>query len=214
MAQIGFQGDDRPIITESETRIVGNQDTRLHDSRKVWISDGDLTVCGVYGPGTNMEVNADWGMPFEGCTPGQVLKTAASFLQAKTGLTLVKALNTRQVWEKNSPTQFNVELQLYALQDPDLEVMQALNALEMFIAPDSDGFTTVGAISKFLQVNIGRMVIYQPLVLNSVSIPFDKETDSKGRFVRATVNLTLSTLTMITKDLLYKGYGVKSGLTR
>uniref|UniRef100_UPI00262F7C8D hypothetical protein n=1 Tax=uncultured Desulfovibrio sp. TaxID=167968 RepID=UPI00262F7C8D len=67
----------------------------------------------------------------------------------------------------------------------------------------------VGELAKALQVDIGRMAIYQMLVLNSVSIPFDKETDSQGRFVRCTVNLQFSTLMMITKDRLKKGWGIR-----
>lgn len=187
-------------------------DRRLHDSRKCWISDGDTTICGVYGPGTSLEITANWKQPFEEMTPGAALKNLAAAGQAATGMTLVKAINSRQTWDSNSPTQLSVELQLYALQDPDLEVMQPLAALENFIAPDVDGFLGgFGQIAKALQLNIGRMAIYQFLVLNSISVPFDKETDSKGRFVRCSVNLALSTMTMVTKDMLKKGYGFKSG---
>lgn len=205
--------EDREIKgqQDKEAKLIGNSDKRLHDSRKVWISDGDTTICGVYGPGTSMEISSNCSQPFEDMTPGSAMKTAGAGLQAATGKTMVKALNTRQVWQGNAPTQFNVELQLYALQDPDIEVMQPLTALESFIAPDVDRFWGVGEIAKALQIDIGRMNIYQFLVLNSVSIPFDKETDLKGRFVRCTVNLALSTMTMITKDMLKKGYGFKSG---
>lgn len=143
-------------------------------------------------------------------TPGSALRTAGAALQAATGSTMIKAFNTRQVWQGNSPTQFTVELMLYALQDPEIEVMQPIRALEYFIAPDVEMYWGIGQISKALQLNIGRRVIYQYLVLNSVSEPFDKEMDSKGRFVRCTVNLSMSTMTMVTKDMLKKGYGLKS----
>ena len=138
------------------------------------------------------------------------MRTAGAVGQAVTGATMIKAFNTRQIWTGNSPTQFNLELMLYALQDPEVEVMQPLRALEYFIAPDVDMFWGIGQISRALQLNIGRRVIYQYLVLNSVSVPFDKEMDSQGRFVRCTVNLSLSTMTMVTKDMLKKGYGTKS----
>lgn len=205
--------EDREIKSQQdkEAKLIGNSDKRLHDSRKVWISDGNTTICGVYGPGTSMEISSNWSQPFDDLTPGTAFKLSSSAIQSMTGLTMVKTLNTQQVWQGNQPTQFNLELQLYALQDPDLEVMQPLSALEDFIAPDVNWFWGIGQIAKSLQVNIGRMVIYQPLVLNSVSIPFDKETDLKGRFVRCTVNLTLSTATMISKDMLKKGYcGIRS----
>jgi len=208
-------GEDRQIQNQQlagNARLIGNTDKRLSDSRKCWLSDGETTVCAVYGPGTSMEITANWQQPFEAMTPGRVLPEGlAGGLQAMTGETLVKAVNTRQTWVNNSPTQFNVEMQFYALQDPDKEVMQPLHALEMFIAPDVEYFLGgSGQIAKALQLDIGRQVIYQFLVLNSISIPFDKETDSRGRFVRCTVNLSLSTLTMITKDMLKKGYGIKT----
>jgi len=208
-------GEDRQITNQQlagNATLVGNSDRRLSDSRKCWISDGETTVCGVYGPGTSLEITANWIQPFLDMTPGKVSESMGGIAQALTNQTMVKAINTRQTWEANSPTQFNVELQFYALQDPDKEVMQALRALETFIAPDVDYFVGgAGQIAKALQIDIGRMAIYQFLVLNSISIPFDKETDSKGRFVRCTVNLGLSTLTMITKDMLKKGYGIRAG---
>lgn len=205
--------EDREIKSQQDkqTRYIGNSDARLHDSRKCWLTDGTTTVAGAYGPGTSVEITANWTMPFDGMTPGQSFQTASGLIQARTGNTMVKTLNTQQVWQGNSPAQINLELQLYALHDPDLEVMQPLRALEDFIAPDVDDFSlAIGSISKALQLNIGRMCIYQFLCLNSVSIPFDKETDLKGRFVRCTVNLSLSTMTMISKDMLKKGYGFKN----
>lgn len=174
--------EDREIKgQEDKTRYIGNSDARLHYSRKCWLTDGTTTIAGVYGPGTNVEITANWTMPFESMTPGQSMQTASSLIQAKTGKTMVKTLNTQQVWQGNSPAQINLELQLYALHDPDIEVMQPLRALEDFIAPDVDDFSlAIGSISKALQLNIGRMCIYQFLALNSVSIPFDKETDLRS----------------------------------
>ena len=205
--------EDRPIQVKSgdSAKAIGNIDSRLHYSRKCWLSDGETTIVGVYGPGTSLDINANWKQPFEGMTPGQVMEVIGALTQATTDNTLVNAQNTRQTWVNNSPSQLNLELQLYALQDPDMEVMQPLHALEMFIAPDVGAFLGgIGQIAKSLTLNIGRMVIYDKLVLNSVSMPFDKETDSGGRFVRATVSLQLSTITMITKDMLKKGVGVRT----
>lgn len=195
---------------EGSAKIIGNTDFRLSGVRKCWISDGETTIAGVYGPGTSVEITANWTQPFEDMTPGSAARTAGAALQTATGKTMVKAFNTRQVWQGNSPTQFNVELMLYALQDPEIEVMQPIRALEYFMAPDVDMYWGIGQISKALQLNIGRRVIYQYLVLNSISEPLDKEMDSRGRFVRCTLNLTMSTMTMVTKDMLKKGYGMKS----
>ena len=204
-------------VQKKEAKVVGNADVRIHDSRKCWLTDGDMTIVSIYGPGTSMEVSAEYSTPFENVSPANLLNNTLGFSQvltaggqAFTGKTTVAALNTRQVWEKNSPTQFSLEMQFYALRDPELEVMMPLKVLENFIAPESKAYFGIGNIAKPLQLSIGRRVIYQYLVLNSITIPFDKETDSKGRFVRASVNASLSTITMITKDMLKNGYGVKA----
>ena len=192
--------------------VIGNTDKRLSDARKIWIADDQTTIVGAYGPGTSMEITANWMYPFEAATLGNTpLRTGAAFIQTVTGMSLITTLNTRQAWEGNEPTRFNVELMLYALRDPDLEVMQPLRALEYMIAPDVNDFWGVGGkIAKALQLNVANRIIYQYLVLENISAPFDKEMDSQGRFVRCTVNLTLSTLTMVSKQMLKKGYGVKS----
>ncbi len=196
----------------SSKKLIGNTDKRLSAARKIWIADDTTTIVGVYGPGTTLEINANWNMPFTEMAAGN--NTLGNVLQAATGKTLVNLLNTKQVWQYNDPTHFNVELILYALRDPDKEVMQPLRALEYMIAPDVGKFWSgVGEIAKALQINIANKIIYQYLVLNNISVPYDKETDSRGNFVRCTVNLTLSTLTMVSKQMLKQGYGVKSGYT-
>lgn len=208
-----MDGGDSKIVTAQNDKltVVGNTDPRLHDSRKVWIADDETTIVGVYGEGTTLEVTANWGMPFEGFTPGQHFQMIGGGIQAKEGLTMVKTWNTYQIWQYNEPHRFNLELKLYALRDPDLEVMEPLRVLERMIAPDIGSFHGApGRIAKSLQVKIGTNVLYQPLILNSISVPFDKETDSQGRYVRCTVNLTLSTNTMVSKEMLKRGFGIQS----
>lgn len=205
----------KPVATQNEKKqtVIGNTDPRLHDSRKVWIADDEVTIIGVYGEGTSLEITANWGSPFSELTPGNKLPVLGDAVQMTTGMTMVKEWNTQQIWTGNEPHHFNVELKLYALRDPDLEVMQPLRALERMIAPDTSSkfFGLAGEISKSLQVKIGTSVLYQPLLLSSISIPFDKETDSQGRYVRCTVNLSMSTFTMVSKDMLKKGFGIQAG---
>lgn len=191
--------------------IIGNNDSRLHDSRKVWIASDEVTIVGAYGPGTSLEITSNMKMPFEGLTAGRGLDVASAGLQATTGMTMVSTLNSRQTWEGNSPHEFTVELKLYALSDTEQEVMKPLAALEYMIAPDVGEFWGFGGeITKTVQVSIGKRIIYNELCLKSISLPFDKETDSKGNFVRCTVNLTFSSIQMISKDMLKKGYGLKA----
>ncbi len=68
-----------------------------------------------------------------------------------------------------------------------------------------------GRIPSLILLNIGTKVMYKDMVINSISLPFDKEVDSQGNFVRATVNLQLSTLTMVDRQMLNSGdYGIRA----
>lgn len=192
--------------------VVGNTDTRLSNHRKCWIYSPDVTVCGVFGPGTSQEIVANWSSPFENMSLGEMLQKVGGVVQAGTQTTSVCRFNTQQIWDNNRPTQFNLELKLYALRDANQEVMKPLAALEYMIAPDvsdNGGGIIGGKIAAAVNLNIGTNVIYRDLCIDSISIPYDKEVDSMGNFVRCTVNVQFTTLTMITKDMLRKGYGFK-----
>lgn len=192
-------------------QVIGNRDTRLSQFRKCWISGGEVTIVGAWGAGTSKEITANWNSPFEGESIGNKIPMAGGVAQAVTDMTSVSTLNSRQTWEGNRPTSFTVELKLYALEDPDVEVMQPIRALETMMAPDvSSGVLSFGGrLPDRICLNIGSKIIYTDLVIDSLSQPFDKEIDSQGRFVRVTLNLQLSTLTMVSKDMLRKGYGLQ-----
>lgn len=187
---------------------IGNADQRLADARKFWLQEeGGTTICAAFDT-ASLSVSANWESPFEGMTPGGVFSTAGGILQAATGSTLTKTVNTVQVWKGNQPVEIEAELMFYALRDPVAEVMKPLHCLELLIAPDTSGI--IGSIQKPLTLKIGKAAIYTNLILTSVSMPFDKETDSKGNFVRAKVNVNLRTKTMLDKDLLKKENGVQT----
>ena len=192
----------------------GNRDNRLSPIRKCWISTKDVTVAGVWGEGTSKELTANWTSPFEGESIGSKVQVGGGVLQVFTGgETMRNTFNSRQTWEGNRPTTFNLEFKLYALEDPDIEVMQAIRAIETMAAPDVgqhalDGL--FGAIPDIVCLNIGTRIMYTDMVIESISQPFDKEMDSMGRFVRATLNLQLSTVQMISKDMLNAGYGLQA----
>lgn len=205
--------ENTSLSSASSTLTIGNTDKRLSNARKIWISDGTVTIVGVWGPGTTMDYNSNWTMPFSEMSLGNMFPKVGDAVQAITQQTMLNTMNTKQVWQYNEPTRFHVELQLYALRDPDVEVMQPLHALELFIAPDVGEFMSgAGRIAKALQVNFGNRIIYQYLILDTMSLPFEKEVDSNGNFVRATVNLTFATSTMVSKNMLKQGYGVKCSL--
>ena len=187
---------------------IGNADQRLADARKFWLQEeGGTTICAAFDTAT-LSVSANWETPFEGMTPGGVMPTIGGVLQAATGSTMQSTISTTQVWKGNQPVEIEAELMFYALRDPVAEVMKPLHCLELLIAPDTGSL--IGSIAKPLTLKIGKAAIYTNLILTSVSIPFDKEVDSKGRFVRAKVNVNLRTKTMLDKDLLKKENGVQT----
>lgn len=195
---------------------IGNNDPRVSDFRKCWIQGMDgTTVCGVYGAGTSREITSNWIQPFAGESIGGKIPAAAGGLaQSMLGMTSVTSFNSRQTWEANQPTAFTLELLLYALEDAAAEVMLPLRTLEQWIAPETLSLAGLasfegGKIPSFVLLNIGTKVIYKDCVINSMSLPFDKEVDSRGNFVRATVSMQLSTLTMVDRQMLGSGdYGI------
>lgn len=186
---------------------IGNNDTSLSPARKCWLTDGETTICGVWGSGTSINIVANWESPFTGMTPGQVKEKLGAFFQAASGGSLFTVQNSRQTWVSNEPTQITLEMKFYALEDPVTEVMDPLRYLEKFIAPGVKAYWGWGEIAKGLTLTIARKRMYDNLVLKSVSVPFDTEVNSSGDFVRATVTLELSTLTMVSKDMLEAGMG-------
>ncbi|WP_417022532.1 hypothetical protein, partial [Bilophila wadsworthia] len=137
---------DSPQGESSSPPLVGNTDTRISNHRKCWIYSPDVTVCGIYGPGTSQEIVANWSSPFENFSLGEKFQKVGGWIQAKFNVTSVTQFNTQQVWDGNRPTQFNLELKLYALRDANQEVMKPLAALEWMISPDVsiDGGGSIG----------------------------------------------------------------------
>ncbi len=200
------------------TGSLGNNDSRVSKYRKCWLQGMDgATICGVYGPGTSREMTANWIQPFEGESIGGKMPAAAGGLaQTMGGMTMIHSFNSKQTWQANQPTAFTLELLLYALEDPIQEVMRPLQLLEQWFAPETmtlAGLLSMdfGRIPSLILLNIGTKVMYKDMVINSISLPFDKEVDSQGNFVRATVNLQLSTLTMVDRQMLNSGdYGIRA----
>ena len=182
---------------------VGNNDKRVSPYLLTWITGSDagsgegLAVCGVTGPGTSKEVTANWQSPFEGESIGNKFELAGGIMQAMTDATLIKTLNSRQVWNGNQPTRFNVELHFYALEDVQKEVMLPLYYLEKMIAPEVSNTELYGRIPGMVQLNIGRKMIYTDCVIESMSQPYDKEVWKGGGWIRCTVTLQISTVAML-----------------
>jgi len=190
-----YKGLDTPA-----SDAIGNNDPRVSAYLKTWICGEGLAVCGVTGPGTSKEVMANWTSPFEGESIGNKFSLAGGLLQSETSMTAIKTLNSRQVWNGNQPTKFNLELKFYALQDVAKEVMEPIRALEQMIAPETDNSFSFGRIPGMVSICIGRKVIYRDCVIESMSQPYDKEVYRGGGWIRCTVNLQISTVAMLNKS--------------
>lgn len=204
-------------MVRTKTVILGNSDSRISDVHKIWISDGQRTICGVYGKGTSEQLAANWQMPFSDLQPGNSHPVIQGALEAS-GRELTTVANTLQTWKGDQPPALTIELLLYALSDAESEVMKPLRALQEFMAPDVDAlwngdiFNAKAKPAKSrLQILIGRKVIYQHFILKSITIPHGStERDSSGNYVRCTVNLEVESISMISLSNYKKGQGIQT----
>lgn len=197
-------------VTQSKNEI-GILDPRFSPHRKCWLSDGKKTIVGVYGRGTSQEITEVWNSPYQNASLESATPQATAAYQIFTGgKTFVKDMNSARTWSGNEPTNVTLELMLYAVKDAAAEVMLPLRTLEEFAAPDTSAFIGLsGKATSILSLDIGRRIIYPSLCMTNISMPFDKEVDSKGNFVRCTVNITFTTPVALSQNLLKQGYGIK-----
>lgn len=205
------------MLWNANAAIVGNNDPSVSPYLKTWIKQGNTVVCGVIGDGTSKEIQANWNSPFEGESVGSKAQIAGGLLQSGAvdfvpgvnmeGVTSISTMQSRQVWGGNRPTQFNIVLQLYALSDPQTEVIDALVALEEMASPQVNKQTPGGRIPSPVTINIGRNAIYTDCVIESLSVPLDKEKDADGQLIRAEVNLQIQTMQMLNRSDVAPTYG-------
>jgi len=196
-------------------KAVGNNDSAVSPYLKTWISQGNVLVCGVTGDGTSKEIQANWDSPFEGESVGSKYEKTGGVIQTVTKTTSITTFQSRQVWGGNRPTQFNIVLQFYALSDPQTEVMDALIELEKMASPQVNskvpvsvgGGNAFGRIPGTVVINIGRNAIYPDCVIESVSVPLDKEVNKDGLFIRAEINLSIQTMQMLNRSDIVSRYG-------
>ncbi|GAB6036972.1 hypothetical protein JCM15519_15310 [Fundidesulfovibrio butyratiphilus] len=197
-----------PFYAMPATSAYGNRDPRVSERLKAWITGAGEAVCGVIGPGTTEDLTANWISPFEGDSLGDKLQKVGGFIQGETGKTSKTTLNSRQVWQGNQPYKFQLELKLYALQDPETEVMQAIRTLKRLASPNAnsavpvfgaDGFN-VGDTPTVVQLCMRGTMIYKDCVIENLSIPYDKEIGKDGKWIRSTINMQISTIAMLSKS--------------
>jgi hypothetical protein len=209
-------------------RIYGiHGDKKLSSYLKAWISqpdaDGKINtlVCGLIGPGTTRSLQANWTSPFEQNNVGGLFESGANVIQtASEGRTAITTFSSTQVWDGNRPTSFQLNLIFYAVGNAADEVTNAIRALEMMMGPDiSAGSKDDGSLKSIFKnlkpggripapviLNIGRRMYIDNCVIENMSVPLDGPRTASGDLVRADVNLSIATKTMLNKDNIGNTY--------
>ena len=212
--------EDRPTTLQ----VYGNVDEKVSPYLKAWIAQPDkeskISVCvvGLIGQGTSRALQSNWESPFEQSNLGGMFEKAGGLIQATTGETSISTLSSTQIWNGNRPNQFALNLVFYAIRDARKEVMDPLRELEKMMGPNikSGQRDTKGWLEKALSIaasampggriplpvilNIGRRTIVPDCVIESMSVPLDKERDRFGNLIRAEVSLSISTKVMLNRD--------------
>lgn len=209
-------------LTQKEipVQVFGNADSKVSPYLKAWIAQPDsqskISACvvGLIGAGTSRSLQANWNSPFEQSNLGGMFEKVGSVLQAVSSLTSVTTLSSTQIWEGNRPNAFNLTLSFYALSDAYKEVMEPLRELEKMMGPTIQaGDAKDGAIMELIassrpggriplpvMLNIGRRMMIPNCVIETMSVPLDKERTKEGYLVRAEVALSISTKVMLNKQ--------------
>jgi hypothetical protein len=218
------QDDSERQAGGGKLQVFGNSDEKISPYLKAWIAQPDkeskISVCvvGLIGPGTSRALQSNWESPFEQSNLGGMFEKAGGLIQATTGETSISTLSSTQIWNGNRPNQFTLNLVFYAISDARKEVMDPLRELEKMMGPNikSGQRDTNGWMEKALSIaasampggriplpvilNIGRRTIVPDCVIESMSVPLDKERDRFGNLIRAEVSLSISTKVMLNRD--------------
>lgn len=206
-------------------KVYGNADEKVSPYLKVWIAQPDKenkinsVVCGLIGQGTSRALQANWTSPFEQSNLGSTFEKLSGVAQEMSGgRTSITTLSSTQIWEGNRPHTFTLNVGFYALKNALAEVMQPLKELEMMMGPNikaglqdnpnaiqkvismAESAIPAGRIPLPVILNIGRRMMIPNCVIESMSVPLDKERTKEGYLVRAEVSLTICTKAMLNKE--------------
>jgi len=187
---------------------LGVNDPTVSPHLKAYIqSDSGVLVVGVIGEGTSRQLTANWESPFEQDSAGSKYERAGGLIQEATGVTSKGTLQSTQVWNGNVPMTFPVVLELYALNDPESEVRGAVSALEQMASPDVNYVSPLGRAPSTCSIQIGRMILYPECLIEEVSYEVTGPTHVSGLPLRATVQMTIQTKTMLNGSDIPSTYG-------
>jgi len=201
-------------------QIYGNADDKVSPYLKAWIAQPDeeskISACvvGLIGPGTSRSLQANWNSPFEQSNLGGMFEKTGELLQAVSERTSVTTLSSTQIWEGNRPHTFNLTLSFYAINDALKEVMYPLRELERMMGPNIQaGDPSAGGVMEMFKsaipggriplpviLTIGRRMMIPNCVIESMSVPLDKERTKEGYLVRADATVSISTKVMLNKE--------------
>jgi hypothetical protein len=211
--------------------IYGCQDDTLSDHLKCIVKQGDIAVIGKLPEGYSKSLQHNWEAPFQDDSPGSVFQKAGAAIQMFSGKTMKGFLNSFMTWEGSEAMALAIPLFFEAERDPNSEVRLAVNYLEAMSSPSFsqeikdlvDNISAKNAIGlltrKFsnakggeignripqtVSVKIGRNVILQKCVIESIEVedPMNLETDGIQLQLTCTLNVktrsTLDTVDILT----------------
>lgn len=187
-----------------------------------WIESGGVMVVGAIGQGTSMSLTSDWSQPLAdanlGSMPGMEKIAAVAQIgkpgSSEGGMTSITTYSTTQVWNGTKPVTFNLTLDFFAISDAKTQVMMAVQKLLEMASPNVEAISpfdyesitgdkpAAGRIPHPVSINIGRRIIVPQCVIESISVPIDKERDKDGNLMRAQVTLGVQTKVMLNADVV------------
>jgi len=204
-----------------QTQFVGNAHGQISPHLKAWIMQDNVCVVGVIAEGTSRQLQTNWDSPFEGANADNTdYSTVAALAQSELGVTTVTKMNSMQLWKGAQPHTFALVLSLYALKSAKLEVMDAIRNLEKFASTNLNerspaelswsaaDMLKMGHAPKKVMLNIGRLAIYDDVIIESVDTPLGGPKDAGGNLVSAEVTLNLQSYTAINKRDIDATFGL------
>ncbi|MGC0875079.1 hypothetical protein WKG92_19585 [Pantoea agglomerans] len=166
---------------------------------KVYITSQTSMVVGYIGEGSSASIESMWESPFANDSLGGVagaITAAAGKLaggaQAASGNTSKSDFNSLLIWEGQQPPEFNLVVDFKAEMNAKIEVMDAIMTLKQMASPELNAAMPGGRRPSPVILDIGRRLKLMDVVIRSVNYPLDSPRTQEGYFIRSTVTLQCS----------------------
>jgi hypothetical protein len=160
-----------------------------------------------------------------GGTGSQIAGIVGAAITGATGYTDYPQAATQQVWHATSPLQLNFPMVFNAIYDPTQEVTQPIMELTRLVVPSNGvgvhtGYSALNAaLAKApvlkapgpnlldatngkgykIQLRIGQCMVFDNVIVTSVSPMYDTMAHQTGDFISAQVDVSFITTTILTK---------------